>query len=163
MQLSQDSNYPTIKGNKVVLKQIALSDLDDIMDICYYDGVLPSTQNEAIETLEKIYKDYLKGDAIHWGIYDASSMQIVGTCGYYRGFKGNAGELGCILLSDYYGKGYMTHALQHAIDYGKTNLMLKRIFAITSQNNIKAIELLQRLNFIKIQNLEDNCVEFDLR
>lgn len=163
MLLSQDPNYPIVKGDKVILKQIALSDLDDIMEICYYDGFLPSTQIETIETLEKIYKDYLNGEGIHWGIYDSQSMQIVGTCGYYRGFKNNAGELGCILLPDYYGKGYMTQALQQAIDYGKSNLKLKRIFAITNQDNKKAIELLHRLNFIEIQNLDDNCVEFDLK
>ncbi|MBW8361321.1 MAG: GNAT family N-acetyltransferase [Kaistella sp.] len=43
---------------------------------------------------------------------------MVGTCGFYRGFANEEGELGCILLSRYRGQGFMTGALRAAIDFG---------------------------------------------
>lgn len=40
---------------------------------------------------------------------------------------------------------------------------LNRIWAITAQQNIPAIKLIEKLGFVKIANLEDNEVEYDFR
>lgn len=77
-------------------------------------------------------------------------------------FLEGAGELGCILLPQYYGQGYMTLSMQLAIDYGLTTMRLNRIYAITSRENEKAIQLLKRLNFTRIKALDDPYLEFAL-
>lgn len=56
----------------------------------------------------------------------------------------------------------MISAILLAIGFGIKNIGLKRIWAITSQQNEKAIKLLERLNFKKIRVLDDNEVEFEL-
>ncbi len=156
------TSYPILTGNQVMLRQITVEDIQDIIAISYYDGLQASNLEQAIAMQEEIRADYLRGDSIHWGIIDRTTNKIVGTCGYYRGFLEGAGELGCILLPQYYGQGYMTLSMQLAIDYGLTTMRLKRIYAITSRENEKAIQLLERLNFTRIKALDDPYLEFDL-
>lgn len=156
------SNFPNVRGEKITLRQILDSDIKDIVEISFYDAIQAKTSAEAAEMQAKIDEDCANGNSIHWCIVDNSTDKIVGTCGYYRGLKDGEGELGCILLPKYYGKGYMTDAMKLAIDYGLNTMSLKRIWAATSQQNIKAIQLLERLNFKKIADLDDNEIEYEL-
>lgn len=87
----------------------------------------------------------------------------MGTCGYYRGLDNGEGELGCVLLPQFRGKGFMTAAMQLAVDFGLKNIRLKRIRAVTSRQNYKAIRLLGRLNFLKVKDLPHDEIEFELR
>ncbi len=50
-----------------------------------------------------------------------------------------------------------------AIDFGINNIGLKRIRAITTKQNERAIKLLERLNFLKVAELEDDKIEYQLR
>ena len=163
MYLPPYPNHPTISSDKVTLRQIQESDLEDLVEISFYDAVQATSVKQAAEMQAKINKDYIDGNSIHWGIEDNVTRKIVGTCGYYRGLDKGSGELGCVLLPQYRGQGFMTAAMLLAIEFGKQSIRLKRIWAITSQQNKGAIRLLERLNFIKIAELEDDDVEYELR
>lgn len=52
--------------------------------------------------------------------------------------------------------------MQLAIDFGLNDIGLKRIWAITTKENLKAIQLLDRLQFIKVAGLEDDKIEYEL-
>lgn len=155
-------DFPLIFNDRISLRQVLSSDINDLIEISFYDSIQATTFEQAIEMNAKINKDYEDGNSIHWGIMDNRSKKIVGTCGYYRGFAKGEGELGCVLLSQYRGQGFMTSAISLAIDFGIKNIGLNRIWAITSQQNEKAIKLLERLNFVKIGVLDGNEVEFEL-
>jgi [ribosomal protein S5]-alanine N-acetyltransferase len=163
MRLPPYDKFPSISDDKILLRQIQLSDINDIIEISFYDSIQASTLTQAIEMQAKINEDYNNGNSIHWGIVDVLTNKIVGTCGYYRGFENGQGELGCVLLPQYRGQGYMTLALLLAIDFGHYNIGLKRIWALTTKQNERAIKLIEKLNFIKIADLEDNEVEYELK
>jgi ribosomal-protein-alanine N-acetyltransferase len=141
-------NFPMLSSNHIVLRQVINADAYEIMDISYYDGIQASNPNEAIEMQEKINQDYLQGNSIHWGIVDAQSSKLVGTCGYYRGFVNNTGELGYVLKPSFQGKGYMSNALKKAIEFGINIIGLQKIIAITEKSNIKSQNVLKGLNFV---------------
>jgi ribosomal-protein-alanine N-acetyltransferase len=155
-------DFPAVGNDKVLLQKIRNSDIKDLVEISFYDAIQATTLKQAIEMNSKINRDYEDGNSIHWGIVDDQSNKIVGTCGYYRGLDKGEGELGCVLLPQYRGQGFMTSALLLAIDFGINTIGLNRIWAITSRQNIKAIKLLERLNFIAIRGLDDNEVAFEL-
>ncbi len=155
--------FPSISDDKIFLRQIQLSDISDIIEISFYDSIHATTSKQAIEIQEKINEDYNNGNSIHWGIADKLTNKIVGTCGYYRGLDKGEGELGCVLLPQYRGQGYMTFAMLLAIEFGINVIGLKRIWAITNKQNEKAIKLIEKLNFAKIADLEENKVEYELR
>lgn len=159
------STFPTVSNENITLRNITSADMSALVEISFYDAVKATTVEIAEEMQNKINLDYISGNSIHWGIAENSTNKIVGTCGYYRGFKNNGGELGCILLSESRGKGYMTQALSLAIDYGLQEIGLDRIWAVTNRDNHRAVQLLERLDFKKISNtqLEDSEVEYELR
>lgn len=163
MNLFQHDNFPNVKGSRVSLRQILDTDLNDLIEISFYDAIQAETVQQAAEMQAKINQDYRDGNSIHWGIVDNSTHKIVGTCGYYRGLDKGEGELGCVLLSKYYGQGYMTEGMLLAIDFGINYMKLKRIWAATSQQNQPAIKLLERLNFVKVKETDDNEIEYELR
>lgn len=157
MNLPPYSIFPNVDNDRVLLRQIQPSDLKHLIEISYYNAVQAETETEAREMQDRIDKDYLNGNSIHWGIADKLLDKIVGTCGYYRGFKNESGELGCVLLPQFRGRGYMVSAMKLAIEFGLSSIELKRIWSATSHDNADAIKLLTRLNFQKYdeQNNED--------
>ena len=57
----------------------------------------------------------------------------------------------------------MSLAMQLALNFGLDTIGIKRVKAITTKQNDKAIQLLKRLNFIKIANVQDNEIEYELK
>jgi len=163
MKLPPYNVFPVISNDKIVLRQVLPADIKELVEISFYNAVQAKTVQQAVEMHAKINKDYFDGHSIHWGIEDKMTKKIVGTCGYYRGLDQGEGELGCVLLPQYRGQGFMTSAMLLAIEFGLNTIELKRIWAVTSQYNKNAIKLLDRLNFKKIADLEDNEIEYELR
>ncbi|MES2138202.1 MAG: GNAT family protein [Bacteroidota bacterium] len=163
MRLPPYNKFPSISDDKISLRQIQFSDINDLIEISFYDSIQATTLKQATEMQAKINVDYINGNSIHWGIVDKLTNKIVGTCGYYRGLDKGEGELGCVLLPQHRGQGYMTFAMLLAIKFGLNNIGLKRIWAITTQQNKKAIKLIEKLNFIKIADLDDNEIGYELR
>ncbi len=161
MNLPPYQIFPRLIGSTVTLRQIEATDIKDIIEISFYNALQAKDVLQAEQMQYKINEDYVNGNSIHWGIFDTVSNKIVGTCGYYRGFTAGAGELGCVLLPKFYGNGFMTAAMELAMDYGKNTMKLDRIYAVTSKSNPKAIQLLKRLNFNKIADLEDDDLEYE--
>ena len=54
----------------------------------------------------------------------------------------------------------MTTAIKLAIEFGLNDMGLTKIMAITTKQNIRAIKLLGRLNFIKTSDLQDDEMEY---
>ena len=162
MKLPPYDTFPSISDDNISLRKIQFSDINDIIEISFYDAIQATTLTQAMEILAKINMDYSSGNSIHWGIADKLTNKIIGTCGYYRGLDKGEGELGCVLLPQYRGQGYMTFALLLAIEFGQNNIGLKRIWARTTKQNEKAIKLIEKLNFIKIADLENNEIAYEL-
>jgi ribosomal-protein-alanine N-acetyltransferase len=162
MKLPPYDKFPQVSNNKVLLRQIGYSEVGAIIGISFYDSIQAKTLQEAIEMQVKIEEDYKSGNSIHWGIAGRSTNELVGTCGYYRGFDKGEGELGCVLLPQFRGQGYMTSALLLAIEFGLAEISLNRIKAITTKQNVKAIKLIEKLNFIKVVDLNGDEIGFEL-
>lgn len=160
MNIPPFTTYPSIANERVSLQQIRPENYSAILPITIYEGKLAKDLKDVEMILDKIHQDYTKGNSIHWGIFNMKTDQIVGTCGYYRGFEYKRGELGYVLLEQFRRKGYMTDAAKLAIDFGLYSLQLEVVFAITNKNNVKAIKLLKKSNFYLANELEQQMVEF---
>lgn len=163
MNLPPYDKFPSISDDRILLRAIRYSDLKYLIEISFYNTIQARTLKEAAEMQTKINEDYSNGNSIHWGIVDKSTNIIVGTCGYYRGLDEGEGELGCVLLPQFRGQGFMTAALLLAIKFGLNTIGLSRIWAITTKENEKAIKLFEKLKFIKVADLDDNELEYELR
>jgi ribosomal-protein-alanine N-acetyltransferase len=162
MKLPPYKKFPQINSDQVVLRQIQNDDIQDIVEISFYNSKPALTIEDAIEMQNKINSDYQNGTLIHWGIADVQTNKIVGTLGYYRGFNNGIGEIGCVLKSEFRKKGLMTNAMKLAIEYGLNHIGLSKIIAITGKENNNAIKLLERLHFHKISDFDENNVMYQI-
>ncbi len=163
MNIPPFNKFPNLSTEKIMLRKILISDIPDIVEISFYDAKQAENVKQAIEMQERINQDYSKGSSIHWGIANRTTNKIMGTCGYYRGFETGTGELGCVLVPMFRGQGIMTDALKLAIDFGLNKIELNRIVAITSKQNHSMIRLLDRLNFIKVDDLQGEEIKFEVK
>lgn len=152
--------FPTLFDENLLLREVLYADMHALWEISYYDGQPARSAEEAWEMQKRINADYAAGNSVHWAIVDAVTQSVVGTCGYYRGFEAESGELGCVLLPQYRQKGFMTTALWMAIQYGFDTLGLKKITALTHKENARAIRLLERLGFVKQEDEKDEIILF---
>lgn len=156
------ARFPVLKNERITMREIMRDEVSDIIEISFYDSKPAKDFAEAKEMLERITNDYMSGNTVHWGIIENVSGKITGTCGYYRGFENDTGEIGCVLLTESRGKGLMTDALKLAINFGFDKLKLLKIKAITSPSNIKAIALLERTCFNKLKSDNENILTFEM-
>ncbi|MBA2498449.1 MAG: GNAT family N-acetyltransferase [Chitinophagaceae bacterium] len=156
-------NFPIIFDSKVLLRQVLLSDIKDLVEISFYDAVQAVSIEQALNMQNKINQDYMNGHSIHWAVTDQATNKVVGTCGYYRGLNEGNGELGCVLLPEWRGKGFMTPAMKLTIRFGLHTMGLNRIWAVTGNQNADALKLLARLDFMKVADLPGNEVAYELR
>ncbi|SDS37680.1 ribosomal-protein-alanine N-acetyltransferase [Mucilaginibacter mallensis] len=160
LNLPPYKEFPELQYDNIIMRQISTTDIANIIDICVYDGKWAVTAHDALEILNKIDKDYQDGNSIHWGIVDIGKNIIVGSCGYYRGFDNDTGEMGFILKSEFRRKGYMLTAVNLAANYGLMDMGLKKVIAITSNRNIKAKNLLTRAGFEIDRTLTDEDIQY---
>lgn len=160
MHLPPFEHFPQLDGVDITLRAVGPSDLQDLMEISYYDGQPARTLEDALEMQRKIDRDQAQGNSIHWCIAHKTSGEILGTVGYYRGFEEGAGELGCVMREQFRGKGIMTKALDLAADFGLHTMGLRKVRAITTRQNTPAIKLLERANFSLSAQLEDDALEY---
>lgn len=160
MKLPPYDKFPEINSDTIVLRQVQLDDIKDLVEISFYDARPALTVEDATEMQSKINLDYQNGSSIHWGIADKHTNAIMGTLGYYRGLDKGVGELGCVLKPEFRGRGFMTAAMKLAIEFGLNDIGLTKIIAVTTKQNHNAIKLLERLNFIKTADLQDDEVEY---
>lgn len=154
--------FPVLVAEKIRLRPISESDFDDIAEISFYDGRAARDAGEARTMMSRINIDYQNGESVHWGIARNTDDRIVGTCGYYRGFANDTGELGFVMRPLYRGNGYMSAAVRVAAAFGLHKMGLHRVIAITSAQNEAAIRVLEHSQFIRTGNSENDLIEFEL-
>jgi ribosomal-protein-alanine N-acetyltransferase len=127
-----------------------------------YDGVAAADATEALAMLRRIEADAARGDTVHWGICEAGSDTVVGTIGFYRGFAGDAGEVGYVLRPPFRRRGLMREALALVVAFGFERLGLTTIVARTAADNAASVGLLGRLGF-EPQPSDEALLTFVLR
>lgn len=153
---------PVLSNHRLILKEMERADVASIIEISVYDGVFAKNEADAAHMLEQINADVANGESLHWGIFLKDTNELVGTCGYYRGFAGNCGEIGYLLRTSYRGLGIMTEAVSLIVSFGFEKLKLNTLVAYTSPANSASMAVLQRVGFGKV-NSEGSAIKFEMR
>jgi len=152
--------FPQIQTPRLTLRRLTTHDLDEFIGIAYVDGEFVQSVSEVRQFLVRIESSYRKEETINWGL--VFEDELIGACGYYRGFENQIGELGYVLKKGYRRQGLMREAAVAILQYGFDKLDLKRIIAYTAEDNLPSVGLLTRLGF-KITNEKiDHRSKFEL-
>jgi ribosomal-protein-alanine N-acetyltransferase len=134
----------------VVLRRVLPADAPDVREIQFYEGVAAVTVADAAAMLARIDEDMAEGLGLHWGICEVGHAEVAGTCGFYRGYPDNVGEVGYALRSAYRGRGLMTAALRLVVSFGFERLGLSGIVAYTDPDNHSSQGVLGRVGFVRV-------------
>lgn len=142
-----DKHFPVLKSAHLRLDEIRLEHLNEFQSIAYFEGEPISSREKVVDLIEKIRNDFVTNNGITWGLY--LEKQLIGSCGFYRGFNHQIGEIGYVLNEQFRSKGFMKEACEKVIEYGFEQLNLKAVCAYTKDSNLPSIKLLIGLGFSK--------------
>lgn len=162
MMKLQLNPFPVLKTERLILKQLELSDdfvifalRSDINVNKFIDRKAAKTIKDAQIFIEKINENIAKNEAIYWAIRLKNSDELIGTiCFYNINFNEFIVEIGYELLPKFQGHGYMQEAINAAINYA-FSIGFKTITAFSKATNLLSIKLLEKMNFENIESLNE--------
>ncbi len=155
MGSSQISHFPELETERLILRYLALGDIEFVVKhfsdpaVCRFllDEDPVSDRGEAEEIIRH-YLDPAGKTHNRWGIVLKSSNEIIGTCGFHKWDQShNRAEVGYDLGPDFWGHGLMKEALSEAFRHGFSQMDLNRIDALVYSDNERSIGLLTALGF----------------
>ena len=153
---------PEIKTPRLLLREPTAADLPDLLSISFYNGKAAADLAEAAHMLAQIQADCRQGNTLHWAVVLQPENTLIGTCGFYRGFKNQTGEIGYVLREEWRGQGYMSEAVAAFISFGFEQLGLRQLFARTDPDNRTSIAVLLRQGFREVPSEEPRSRKFVL-
>ncbi len=142
-------NFPALTDGELTLRQVKAKDLPELMEATYLAGRPARDLAHAEEIMRKIESYYQQGECVHWAIAHAKSKQLLGTCGFYRGFDDGVGEVGYVLKEKARGQGIMAKAMRIALRFAFSHMGLKSVIALTPHDNLPSQKLLVKAGFLK--------------
>ncbi|MBP2832777.1 GNAT family N-acetyltransferase [Aquimarina sp. U1-2] len=100
-----------------------------------------------------------------YGLYKVSlknTQAPIGICGFVKREYLKNPDIGFAILPDYEGKGYMTEIAIATLAYGKSNLGIHPIYAITTAENSRSCMLLTKIGLSEIGKIQppDSKIKF---
>jgi ribosomal-protein-alanine N-acetyltransferase len=156
-------NFPFIKTERLVLREITEADTQRIFEIFSDDRVTEFYDCDSYTNIEQarsrinwvlgLYKDEGK-TGFRWSITLAENpSRLIGTCGYHYAHQVNKSfEIGYDLDPEHWGKGLMTEAVSAMIGYCYRNdfpFDVNRIRATTNLDSDRSISVLKNLGFME--------------
>lgn len=146
---------PTLDAGTVLLRQLGAPDLADLHHVFSDTTAMRYWSRPAFADLSET-RDYLaaidagreRGDLFQWGIEHVESRRIIGTTTLFAidRQQGRA-EIGYILGSEHWRKGYAGAALRRLLQYTRDEMKLRRIEADVDPRNSASLRCVERLGF----------------
>ena len=146
---------PTLRGERVSLRQLREEDADALFDVFsdpevtrYWSSPPMTDRIEARALLAEIDTLREEGTLLQWGIVEAGGGSVVGTATLAEiNREHRRAELGFALRRGLWGRGLASEAVSLLLDQAFGAMGLHRIEADTDPGNQSAMRLLERLGF----------------
>ena len=139
--------FPVLLTKRLRLERLTLHHVDQFIPIATYNGRKFESREEVEGIILKTDIAFEEMQGINWGIF--LNSKLLGTCGFYRGFKDDVGEVGYVLKEEFRNQGFTSEAIAAVVEFGFKKLELQKIVAFTNDQNAPSVALLTKLNFVK--------------
>lgn len=152
------SPFPFIKTNRLLLRDVQLSDTSAILHLqsdpvtlTFLDKKALKSTTESELLIRKIIDDLLLCNGITWALtLKEDPKKLIGTISFWRIVKEHyRAEIGYMLMSEYFRKGYMKEAIAPVVQYGFRDMNLHSIEANIHPGNTASSSLLTSQGFKK--------------
>lgn len=152
-------HFPVLESKRLTLRPLQQSDAAAYIEIMSFSEKEANLET-AKEKIEEHRKLFEKKDSLTWAI--EYKGQLVGTIGYYRGFKYQTGEIGYVIRDAFKRRGIMFEAARMAIKFGFHEIGNIRITAYTQASNLPSVAMLKKLGFQNSGKKQDKYTIFEL-
>lgn len=154
--MSKFSDFPILKTNSLLLRNISESDAPQILFLRSNDIVTKFIERPKMKTLQEAkqlifdrIKDNKNKKIYYWAITQKEKQELIGTICFWNFSEDRlTAEIGYDLNPEYFNKGIMSEAIKEVIDFGFKTLKLSRIEAFTQVKNTASINLLEKNLFV---------------
>jgi ribosomal-protein-alanine N-acetyltransferase len=158
------NGFPVLESERLIFQQISTDDAPDIFELRtnekvlrYSDRLPMKNMQEAMDMVKLISDTFDKNNGIAWSMKSKETKRTVGHISFWRINKEHhRAEIGYAMFPEYWGKGFMTEAINKVIDYGFSEIKFHSIEANVNPNNLPSIKLLERAGFIREAYFKEN-------
>ncbi len=173
-----------LETERLILREIVETDDEFVLDILNQPSFIKYIGNRNVGNLEQarefIETRYRKSYAENgFGLYavelktESSELKtqnsklktpVIGMCGFVKREALPDADIGFAFLPQYEKKGFAFESAFAVMNYGREILKLKKVLAITSQDNESSIRLLEKLGFKfeRLITMPDDTEELNL-
>lgn len=156
----------SLNTKRLLLRPLHQTDAADLLRIhadaavMRFSNLSPWTSiDQANDLIEQSARGLRAGRQICLGIIPAEVGTVVGTSTLFDFIDtSRRAELGFLLGSDWWGKGYMAEALGAVIKHAFLELNLNRLEADTDPRNDRSLATLERLGFVREGYLRERWI-----
>ncbi len=156
--------FPQINTERLLLKQFDISHAKDIYEIRSNDEVLNFMETPKHNTIEESQafilrnaERYKNKEGLGWAIMLKETNEIIGDFAFWNICHKNArGEIGYSLKRQFWGKGFMSEAMNKTLAFGFKQLKLHSIEANVNPLNKNSSQLLLKKGFQKEAYFREN-------
>lgn len=144
-----------LETNRLLLRKFVLEDAPFILDLVNSEGWLRYIGDRNIKTIEQALEYLKKGPLSTYEKYGYGLSMVlrkedqvpVGMCGILHRDWLLIPDIGFALLPEFQGKGYALEIVRAVLHFTEDNYGFDKIGAITLKENLKSIQLLEKLAF----------------
>ena len=156
-------HLPALRAPRLTLRTLIEADVAEVLAVFsdplvlrYWDGPLITTQQDAMQYIERIHYGFRRRELMQWGIADAATDAVIGTCTLtHLSTTHERAEVGFAIRQTRWGQGLGSEAVTTAIDFAFQELGLHRIEADVDPRNERSLRLLDRLGFQREGHLRE--------
>jgi len=156
---------PKLETERLILRQIKNADVDAIFncwmqdeDISKYMYWKASKDRKEAQEFVQFELGNLENDKWNrWIILLKQTDEIIGTCLIYFNDEENNWDISYNLGKKYWGKGYITEAMQRVMEYAINELSIKECIASHAIENPESGRVIQKLGFCYEKEVPYEC------
>lgn len=144
-----------LETKRLILREMIKTDDAFVLDLLNQPSFIKNIGDRNVRNLEQarefIETRYRKSYADNgFGLYAVvlkETSETIGMCGFVKRDGLPDADIGFAFLPQFEKKGYAFESAEAVMEYGKNNLNLERVLAITSQDNESSMKLLKKIGF----------------
>lgn len=151
------SRFPELETRRLILRRFAVTDALAYYELRSNEEAMrfmdrPHFKNkeEALEAIKKTHQNFREKKGIWWALADKRNNHFMGYVGFHGiDEKNHSAEIGYVLHPDYWASGWMTEAVEAALNFIFEELNLHRVIGNINPENEASRGLLKKFGFQK--------------
>lgn len=147
------TRFVSLETERLLLRRLRESDLETFLayrndpEVSRYQGWEDYGRREARELIRALEREepFAPGEWFQFAVEVKEAGTLVGDLGFRIGVGGAQAEVGYTLAREHWGKGYASEAVSRLLDHAFRDVGLHRVYAVTDQENLPSIAVLERI------------------